>query len=95
MRLGEVPVGARLRIFTQLDYRGDFYQWCAICSINTRIDLNTWDVNTGGTALNPNVSIADVLALSIDEAAAFLKEKGVERIDAERCRELARRSRAV
>jgi len=52
-----------VRLFTQLDYRGDFYQWCAICSINSRIDLNTWDINTGGTALNPDVSIADVLAL--------------------------------
>ena len=52
-----------LRIFTQLDYRGDFYQWCAICSINSRADLNTWDVNTGGTALNPGVSAADVEAL--------------------------------
>lgn len=52
-----------LRIFTQLDYRGDFYQWCAICSLNSRIDLNTWDVNTGGTALNPDVSLADVEAL--------------------------------
>jgi TonB-linked SusC/RagA family outer membrane protein len=56
-------LGGSLRLFTQLDYRGDFYQWCAICSINSRIDLNTWDVNTGGTALNPGVSIADVLAL--------------------------------
>jgi len=51
------------RIFTQLDYRGDFYQWCAICSINSRIDLNTWDINTGGTPLNPDVSVADVLVL--------------------------------
>lgn len=51
------------RIYTQLDYRGDFYQWCAICSINSRIDLNTWDINTGGTPLNPDVSFADVLAL--------------------------------
>ena len=52
-----------LRIFTQLDYRGDFYQWCAICSINSRGDLNTWDINTGGTPLNPDVSLADVEAL--------------------------------
>jgi TonB-dependent starch-binding outer membrane protein SusC len=52
-----------LRIFTQLDYRGGHYQWCAICSINSRIDLNTWDINTGGTPLNPDVSVKDVLAL--------------------------------
>jgi hypothetical protein len=52
-----------LRIFTQFDYRGGHYQWCAICSINSRIDLNTWDVNTGGTPLNPEVSAAEVIAL--------------------------------
>lgn len=52
-----------LRIFTQFDYRGGHFQWCAICSINSRIDLNTWEVNTGGTPLNPDVSVADVLAL--------------------------------
>ena len=51
-----------LRIFSQFDYRGGHWQWCAICSINSRVDLNTWDVNTGGTALNPDVSDADVLA---------------------------------
>ena len=51
------------RIYGQLDYRGGHYQWCAACSLGTRIDLNTWDVNTGGTALNPDVSVAEVLAL--------------------------------
>ncbi len=52
-----------LRIFSQFDYRGGHWQWCAICSINSRVDLNTWDINTGGTPLNPDVSDADVLAL--------------------------------
>ncbi len=52
-----------LRIFGQFDYRGGHYQWCAICSINSRSDRNTWDVNTGGTDLNPDVSLADVEAL--------------------------------
>lgn len=52
-----------LRIFSQFDYRGGHWQWCAICSINSRVDLNTWDINTGGTSLNPDVSDADVLAL--------------------------------
>jgi hypothetical protein len=51
-----------LRIFAQFDYRGGHYQWCAICSVNSRIDLNTWDINTGGTELNPDVSYLDVLA---------------------------------
>lgn len=52
-----------LRITTQFDYRGGHYQWCAICSINSRSDLNTWDIVSGGTALNPKVTAADVKAL--------------------------------
>lgn len=52
-----------LRIFTQFDYRGGHYQWCAICSINSRIDLNTWEVNTGGTDLPGAVSEAEVEAI--------------------------------
>jgi outer membrane receptor protein involved in Fe transport len=51
------------RVYTQFDYRGGHYQWCAACSLGTRTDLNTWDVNTGGTSLNPGVSVADVLAM--------------------------------
>jgi TonB-linked SusC/RagA family outer membrane protein len=68
-----------LRIFGQFDYRGGHYQWCAICSINSRSDRNTWDVNTGGSDLNPDVSLADVEALrslqtiSHISSAEFLK----------------------
>jgi TonB-linked SusC/RagA family outer membrane protein len=51
------------RIFAMFQYAGGHYQWCAACSLGTRIDLNTWDVNTGGTPLNPDVTVADVLAL--------------------------------
>lgn len=51
------------RVYTQFDYRGGHYQWCAACSLGTRTDLNTWEVNTGGTALNDDVTVADVLAL--------------------------------
>ena len=29
------------RVFANLDYKGGHYQWCAICSIRNRIDLNT------------------------------------------------------
>jgi hypothetical protein len=51
------------RVYTQFDYRGGHYQWCAACSLGTRTDLNTWDVNTGGTTLNPDVTVAEVLAM--------------------------------
>ena len=60
---GTFTLFKNLRLTTQFDYRGGHYQWCAICSINARVDLNTWDINTGGTALNPNVSDTDVLVL--------------------------------
>lgn len=35
-------VFGNLRIFGQLDYKGGFYQYCAICSINARSDQNDW-----------------------------------------------------
>ena len=44
-----------LRVFTQLDYKGGNYQWCAICSIRNRIDRNTWEVN------NPDADPTEVL----------------------------------
>jgi TonB-linked SusC/RagA family outer membrane protein len=56
-------VFGNVRIYAQFDYRGGHWQWCAICSINSRIDRNTWDINTGGTPLNPGVSDAEVEAL--------------------------------
>jgi TonB-linked SusC/RagA family outer membrane protein len=33
------------RVFANLDYKGGHYQWCAICSIRNRGDLNTWLIN--------------------------------------------------
>jgi outer membrane receptor protein involved in Fe transport len=33
------------RVFANLDYKGGHYQWCAICSIRSRIDLNTRLIN--------------------------------------------------
>jgi TonB-linked SusC/RagA family outer membrane protein len=34
-----------VRVFAHFDYKGGFYQVCAICSINNRVDQNTWGVN--------------------------------------------------
>ncbi len=47
-------VMGNLRIFTQMDYKGGNYQWCAICSIRNRIDRNSWEVN------NPDATPAEV-----------------------------------
>ena len=33
------------RIFANLDYKGGNYQWCAICSIRSRVDRNTFLLN--------------------------------------------------
>jgi hypothetical protein len=34
-----------LKLYTFADYQGGHYQWCAICSVRTRIDLNTAAIN--------------------------------------------------
>lgn len=36
-----VTLFRNLRLYSFLDYRGGNYQWCAICSVRDRIDLNT------------------------------------------------------
>ncbi len=62
-----------LRLFVNFDYKGGFYQLCAICSINNRSDQNTWEIN------NPDADPVDVeVALSQQtetyiQAADFLK----------------------
>jgi len=34
-----------LRLFANIDYKGGHKQWCAMCSINSRIDRNTREIN--------------------------------------------------
>ena len=43
------------RLFANFDYKGGHYQWCAICSVRSRIDVNTKLVN------DPNADPVDVL----------------------------------
>jgi len=45
------------RIFANFDYKGGQYQWCAICSIRSRIDLNTKLIN------DPSSDPVDVLVV--------------------------------
>jgi hypothetical protein len=46
-----IGITNRIRLFNNLqlyafaDYQGGHYQWCAICSVNTRIDSNTQAIN--------------------------------------------------
>lgn len=34
-----------LRLFAHLDYKGGFKVWCALCSVRSRIDRNTYAIN--------------------------------------------------
>jgi hypothetical protein len=34
-----------VRVFANFDYKGGYYQWCAMCSIRARSDRNALDVN--------------------------------------------------
>lgn len=34
-----------LQLYLFMDYQGGHYQWCAICSVRTRSDLNTREIN--------------------------------------------------
>src|SRR5439155_5782741 len=55
-----------LRVYTQLDYKGDWYMWCALCSIRNRIDQNTWEVN------NPNADPVDVKVVKSLQTARWI-----------------------
>ncbi len=55
------------RIFSNFDYKGGHYQWCAICSIRNRIDQNTLLVN------DPNSDPAEVLAAKSLQTAKWIQ----------------------
>lgn len=40
-----ITVWDNFRIFANMDYKGGHYQWCALCSVRNRVDLNTWLAN--------------------------------------------------
>lgn len=66
-----------LKLYTFADYQGGHYQWCAICSVRSRIDLNTKEVN------DPNLpadELARLKSLQTDEfiyPADFIKLREV------------------
>jgi len=57
-----------LRLFVQLDYKGGHYQLCAICSINSRSDQNTWDVN------NPDLDPVERLRLTATQTVDWIQQ---------------------
>ncbi len=55
------------RVFANLDYKGGNYQWCAICSIRSRIDLNTRFVN------DPNSDPTEVKVVESLQTKTWIK----------------------
>jgi TonB-dependent starch-binding outer membrane protein SusC len=55
-----------LRVYTHIDYKGDWYMWCALCSIRNRIDQNTWEIN------NPHADPVDVKVVQSLQTARWI-----------------------
>ena len=55
------------RVFANLDYKGGHYQWCAICSIRSRIDLNTELIN------DPNSDPVEVAVVRSLQTKTWIK----------------------
>ena len=55
------------RVFANLDYKGGNYQWCAICSIRSRIDRNTLLVN------DPNSDPTEVKVVESLQTRTWIK----------------------
>jgi TonB-linked SusC/RagA family outer membrane protein len=55
------------RVFANLDYKAGHYQWCAICSIRSRIDLNTRLIN------DPNSDPVDVAVAQSLQTKTWIK----------------------
>lgn len=56
------------RVFSNLDYKGGNYQWCAICSIRSRIDRNTQLIN------DPETDPTEVLVVRSLQTRRWIKE---------------------
>ncbi|MEQ9401106.1 MAG: SusC/RagA family TonB-linked outer membrane protein [Longimicrobiales bacterium] len=55
------------RVFSNLDYKGGHYQWCAICSVRSRTNLNTRELT------DPNTSPERVAELRSLQTATWIK----------------------
>jgi TonB-dependent SusC/RagA subfamily outer membrane receptor len=55
-----------LRLYSFFDYQGGHWQWCAICSIRTRIDRNTQQLN------DPNISETEYARLLSLQTREFI-----------------------
>jgi TonB-linked SusC/RagA family outer membrane protein len=56
----------QLQLYVFTDYQGGHFQWCAICSVRTRIDRNTRAVN------DPNISVTEAARLASLQTKEFI-----------------------
>lgn len=56
------------RIFSNLDYKGGNYQWCAICSIRGRIDQNTF------THHRPDADPAEIAVITSRQTMRWIRK---------------------
>ncbi len=56
------------RLYANLDYKGGHYQWCAICSVRSRFDQNTWTIN------RPDADPAEVALVTSNQTRRWISE---------------------
>ena len=76
-----VTLFGNFRLFANLDYKGGHYQWCAMCSINSRVDRNTVEIN------NPNPT--ELEAAEILASRSLQTKKWIQPADFIKLRELS------
>ncbi|MGH7483959.1 MAG: SusC/RagA family TonB-linked outer membrane protein [Longimicrobiales bacterium] len=68
-----VTLFGNLSLFGTLDYKGGNYQWCAICSIRHRVDLNTRRLNTPETPAEEVARLRSLQTIEWIYPADFVK----------------------
>jgi outer membrane receptor protein involved in Fe transport len=68
-----VTVANNLRLYLFTDYQGGNYQWCAICSVRTRIDLNTKEINDPNLTREQNAVLRSLQTKTYIYPADFIK----------------------
>ncbi len=56
------------RVFANLDYKGGHYQWCAICSVRSRFDQNTYTIN------RPDADPEEVALVTSNQTRRWISE---------------------
>jgi hypothetical protein len=67
----------QLQVYVFTDYQGGHYQWCAICSVRTRLDFNTKQVNDPTLTTEEKAVLASLQTKSFIFPADFMKLREV------------------